>query len=492
MMNYNPSLYEINTRVWLKNFGKGKAEVSFSDIPNTYWDDFVKNGIDYVWLMGIWKTCDSVIGKYCFEEELVKSYDRALKDWKREDVIGSPFAIDVYEVNPKLGNLKSLLELKSQLNKKGIKLILDFVPNHFSADSSLIKINPDIFLFVDKSLFERDPHTFYKPVNQQNYFAHGRDPFFPAWQDTIQVNFFSEDARNYLTGILLDLTKVCDGVRCDMAMLAINNVFKNTWAGVLASSGFETSKTEFWKDAIAKVKNERQDFLFIAETYWDLEWELQQLGFDYTYDKRLTDRLKMSSVNEIHDHFLAQQDFQKKLVRFLENHDEERAVTALGKEKSKAAAVIISTVPGMHFYYDGQFEGKKIKLPVQLAREPEETALNGMKDFYSELLPVAAQEIFKHGKWTLLELTSSWESNTTYKNMLAWFWTFHDEKRVVVVNYSSILATCRLKLDLRGYPEEVTIKDLLNDRTYMRSAEEVFHLGLYIELKSYQSHIFSF
>lgn len=492
-MNFNPSIYEFNTRIWLQQFSKEKNPVILENIPNNYWDGFAKKGFDYVWLMGIWKTCDSVIDKYCFEDGLVKSYDRALKGWKREDVIGSPFAIDVYQPNPKIGTLNTLLGLKSQLDKKGIKLILDFIPNHFSADSSLINTNPDIFLEVDIDTFKKDPYTFYQPQKDSNkYFAHGRDPFFPAWQDTIQINFFSCDARNFLTKTLLNLTKVCDGVRCDMAMLPLNNVFNNTWGGILSGNGYEIPKTEFWGETISAVKKERTDFIFIAEVYWDLEWKLQQLGFDFTYDKTLTDRLRFGKAKDIHNHLLAENEYQKKSLRFIENHDEERAAAVFGKDKSKAAAVIISSIQGMHFFNDGQFVGKKIKLPVQLGREPEESLLNGMKDFYDKLLSITSQEIFKRGKWMLLDPVSSYNNNTSFENILAWMWTFREEKRIVVVNYSDMVSTCRLKLDVRGYSDEFVVNDLLNNHNYTRSAEEVFHQGLYIELKPYQSHIFSF
>lgn len=492
-MLYNQSLYEINTRVWLRRFDQGIIKSTLNDVPNSYWDDLAKKGIDYIWLMGIWKTCNSVIDRYCFEEGLKKSYDRALKGWKPEDVIGSPYAIDVYEINLQLGNRKSLLELKSRLNKRGMKLILDFVPNHFSADSRLIKTNPGIFISVDKELFKRDMHTFYQPnQNEQKYFAHGRDPFFPAWQDTIQVNIFSKEARKFLIDTLLALTKICDGVRCDMSMLLLNNVFNNTWGGVLGKNGFDKHESEFWTEAISEVKNERADFLFIAEAYWDLEYDLQQTGFDFTYDKKLTDRLKYAPVKEINDHLLADNDYQKKSLRFIENHDEERATAIFGKEKSKAAAVIISTIQGLRFYHDGQFEGKKIKLPVQLGREPEEQPNAGLKNFYNKLLTIVSHEIFNKGKWTLLEPEPSLDSNTTFINILAWTWSFKDEKRLVVVNYSETISTCRIKLDVRGYQEDFSIKDLLNDQSYMRSAEEVYNSGLYIELKSFQSHIFTF
>jgi hypothetical protein len=492
-MTYNPSIYEINTRPWLRRFDQENRRATLSDVPRQYWENLSKKKFDYVWLMGLWKTNESVIDKYCFEPGLVKNYSRALKDWKREDIIGSPFAIDRYEVNPRVGTRQSLLELKSFLNKKGIKLILDFIPNHFNAESSLIKENPYIFLYVNKESHERDSHTFYQPSpDEKTYFAHGRDPFFPCWQDTAQVNFFSPDARIFLTDTLIGLTKICDGVRCDMAMLALNNVFKGTWGNVLKANGFDVPQTEFWKDAIEKVKNVRNDFLFIAETYWDLEWTLQQLGFDYTYDKKLTDRLISGEVIDIYEHLLAEHDYQKKSVRFIENHDEERAATIFAKEKSKAAAVIISTIQGMRFYNDGQFEGKKIKLPVQLGREPEEPVVTGLTEFYDKLLSITSAEIFKKGKWNLLNPISSWAGNKTYERILVWMWTYKDEKRLVVINYSETVATCRIKIDVKGYPEEFLIKDLLADQVYLRSAGEILNLGLFIELKPYHSHIFSF
>jgi hypothetical protein len=492
-MNYNPSLFEINTRVWINQFRQENNNVTFEDVPDSYWDQFVNEGIDYVWLMGVWKICDNIIEKYCFEENLVKSYDKAFKGWKKEDIIGSPFAIDVYNVSPRVGNEKSLLDLKSRLNKKGIKLILDFVPNHFSAGSSLIKSNPEVFLSVNQDTYLKDTYTFFQPFkDEEKYFAHGRDPFFPAWQDTVQVNMFSNEAREFLTGILLQLTRVCDGVRCDMAMLALNNVFKNTWGGVISPGEIESMHTDFWQAAIERVKKVRPDFLFIAESYWDLGWTLQQQGFDYTYDKKLTDRLITSSAGNILDHLKAETDYQKKSLRFIENHDEERVATVMGKDKSKAAAVIISTIQGMHFYHDGQFEGKKIKLPVQLGRMPEEFESGEIKDFYKTLLSITSQEIFKRGEWKLLESLPSWEGNESFKNILAWQWVYNNEKRAVIVNYSGSLAACRIKLDVKGYQGELIIVDLLNDQSYTRSAEEVIHSGLYIDLKPYQSHIFSF
>jgi hypothetical protein len=492
-MNSNPNLYEINTRVWLRRFDSEYQKAKLDDVPLSYWDELKEKGIDIIWLMGVWKNCESTIEKYCFEDGLVREYKAALKDYSKEDVIGSPFSIDEYMVNPIIGNEESLLKLKSELNKRGMKLMLDFVHNHFSADSTLLKERPEIFLESNENYYTGDTHTYFKPdFFEDRFFAHGRDPFYPAWKDTVQVNFFSKAAREYMIKILVKLTKLCDGVRCDMAMLALNNVFKNTWGNVLESMGFTKPEKEFWAIALEIVKDLRNDFIFLAEAYWDLEWELQQLGFDYTYDKSLTDRLKSGFVHDIKDHLLAEMDYQNKSARFIENHDEERAVKSFGVNQSKAAAVIISTLPGMHFYNDGQFEGKQIKLPVQLKREPDEKANKCLLEFYDNLLQLTSHEVFKKGQWNLLTTFEAAEGSESHHNILAWEWKYGGEKRLMIINYSDKISHCRLHIAVGGYPEEILIEDLLSNKKYYRSSADIIKNGLFIELQGYRSHIFRY
>lgn len=313
-MLLNPKLYEINTRVWIKQFEKG---TTLSKIPTQIFEGLAGKGIDLIWLLGVWKTCPGLIDKCCFSTDLISSYNKALPDWKKEDVIGSPFAIDDYEVNPTLGNFSDLKILKKILNELGIKLILDFIPNHFGAESKLIESNPEIFIQADKELLSNDPYTFFEvKLDHENIFAHGRDPLFPAWTDTIQVNYFSENAREFMINKLLHLTEFCDGVRCDMAMLQLNNIFENTWLGVLNKKNFQKPKDEFWKTAIEKVKTKAPNFIFLAEAYWNLEWNLQQLGFDFTYDKTLTDRLSVNDVLGVKSHLMAEKQFQMHSIRF--------------------------------------------------------------------------------------------------------------------------------------------------------------------------------
>ena len=294
-----------------------------------------------------------------------------------------------------------------------------------------------------------------------------------------------------MTDILLKLTDVCDGVRCDMAMLPLNNVFQNTWLGVLNKFGFSRPDAEFWKNAISLVKRKNPEFIFLGEAYWDLEWNLQQLGFDFTYDKRLTERLASNDILGVKAHLHAEKSFQLKSGRFLENHDEQRAITKFGKHRSLAAATVISTIQGMKFYYDGQFEGRKNKLPVQLGREPEEKICVGIKDYYDKLLAITKAEIFQKGEWSMMEPLTIGYGNRSHENFFAWQWILNDERRIIVINYSYSTSQCRLKLDIKHDKKKITLIDLLTNELYERWVEEVNNVGLYIELKGHQSHIFS-
>lgn len=483
----NPFLYEINTRVWFERFSKTN-KTTIDKIPAEYWNSLKELGIGYLWLMGIWSTNKNTVEKYCFEEGLVKEYKEALTDFRKSDVIGSPYSIDDYDVNPELGGEESLLKLKSQLNSNGLKLILDFIPNHFSVESDLIKTNPEIFLQGNKEDLIRDQDTFFELDDK--IFAHGKDPYFSSWKDTIQINYFSEEARNIMSEKLQTVSRLCDGVRCDMAMLINNSVFSKTWETLASRQSSNSPKTEFWKDEIERIKKERNDFMFIAEAYWRKEYELQQFGFDYTYDKTLLDRLKSNNANEVKNHLLADTSFQKKSLRFLENHDEQRASKIFDESQQKAAAVITYTLYGMKLIYDGQLEGRQIKLPVQLGREPKEDDNRNLELFYEKLLKITSNDIFCFGNWKLIDPVEAWEGDTTYSNILSWLWEYKEEEILVIVNYAGIASQCSISIDTNTEKDEIIFHDILNEEQYIRATKDINNTGLYIDLHPFGTHIF--
>lgn len=448
----NPTLYQINSRVFRHRFGTGTHLV---DIPMNYWEQLAACGIDYVWLMGVWQTGPNARA-YGLAPELHAGYTAALPDWQPEDVIGSPYAIDRYVLHEDLGAPSDLRILKERLNTLGLKLILDFVPNHFHAETSLLATRPELFLEADKEWLQRDSTTFYQPPNTQGrVFAHGKDPYFAAWQDTLQVNYAQPAARQFMQEQLLDLTEVCDGVRCDMAMLVIPEVFPQTW-GYLGPEITQNAHP-FWYETIQRTKAQAPDFLFLAEVYWEKEWELQQRGFDYTYDKRLLDRLLHDPLPAIHAHLQADLPFQLRSARFLENHDEDRSLAELSESKAQAAAMIAYTVPGMRFFYQGQWEGQNVRIPVQLGREPATPPLpyqaslelsaeslqqlpafqsrsRSMTAFYDYLLELLQRPILRDGQWELLPVTTN--RGTEHPTVIAWRWRYAGKHLTVLVNYS--------------------------------------------------------
>jgi hypothetical protein len=481
----NPGLYEINTRVWLRRFDSTARRARLDDIPEAFWEELADRGIRIVWLMGIWKNNPDSVRKYCFADHLVEGYRRALPDWRPEDVIGSPFSIDDYEVNPELGDAASLSRLRETLHRKGLRLMLDFVPNHFSADSRLVAEHPGLFIQGNEDLLREEPDSFFRAASG-GLFAHGRDPYFPPWTDSVQVNYFTGDARRFMIQKLMEVAGQCDGVRCDMAMLLLNDVFQSTWGRIPGTGGKTFPTSEFWPEAISAVRSEHPEFLFMAEAYWGKEPVLMEQGFDFTYDKALMDRLRSGDVAEIRAHLSSPVERQARTVRFIENHDEERATAAFGTSRSLAAAAVIATLPGIRFYHDGQFEGKTVRLPVQLGREPREPVLREVRDFYERLLAVTKDPIFSIGRWRMIE-----PERPDDRTLLAWEWRDGDSIRIVLVNYGGERSTAHIPPvpDIRG--EAIEFRDLMGDDAIRISKRGFDAAGFSIACGPYQARILS-
>jgi len=286
--------------------------------------------------MGVWQRSPGARECALHNPALCRDYDLAIPGWNANDVAGSPYAVHSYTLDSELGESREIASLRRKLNEQGLKLILDFVPNHLALDHPWTLSHADRFVQVSERTFHDHPGWFFK-TKKNVYLAHGRDPYFPPWSDTVQVNFFSKDMRRAFIGELLRIAKVSDGVRCDMAMLGLNEVFDAIWGKFLSGSERKL-QAEFWKEAIEEVKGHFPEFIFIAESYWDLEWKLQQLGFDYTYDGKLYQRLLHATAEDVNGHLHAELAYQNKSARFIENHDELRASVAFGPERSRAAA----------------------------------------------------------------------------------------------------------------------------------------------------------
>jgi hypothetical protein len=484
----NPNLVELNAFVFLERMrGQHGAHLTLGTVPVHVWEDLAAKGFALVWLMGVWERSPGSRACALKDPALRQAYDRALPGWTEEDVLGSPYAVFSYRMDPHLGTEDDLLLLKNTLNGLGMGLILDFVPNHLALDHPWTSSNPERFIQGSEADLEGDQVLFFKAEGGA-ILAHGKDPYFPPWTDTVQLNYFSQGARHALMAELKRIAGLSDGVRCDMAMLELNDVFQNNWGAYL--SGSPCPETEFWVDAIQEVKGGNHSFLFIAESYWDLEYRLQLLGFDYTYDKKLYDLLLHNSSSEVMKHLSGEEAFGKKCVRFIENHDEHRAVQAFGRERSMAAAAIMATTPGLHLFHEGQEAGRALRLPIQLVRMGEVQEDPEIQDFYRRLLSFAAGPPLGTGSWKSLNVRQAWEDNYSSENLLAWIWHNGDSLKLVCVNYSGLTCQGRIRIPpdiIQAGP--LTFRDVATDEIYVRTTDEILGGGLFVELPPWKVHL---
>lgn len=479
-----PIIYEINAWVWLNELARryGRS-IELGGVPAREWDQLAESGFDGVWLMGVWER--SPVGREISlnTPAVQEECRRTLPDFAPGDVSGSPYCIHRYVVDEHLGGKAGLASARKALAERELRLLLDFVPNHVAPDHPWLREHSEYFVQGSKEDLAKDPVSFLAAGNV--VLARGRDPYFPAWPDTVQVNAFSPGLRQAAISTLKNIAGQCDGVRCDMAMLLLNSVFSRTWkdrAGPVPGS-------EYWREVIRGTRQQAPAFLFIAEAYWDLEWELQQQGFDFCYDKRLYDRLVHEDALSVRGHLTAGLDYQDHLIRFLENHDEPRCAETFRDRKARAAALVIMTTPGAKLLHEGQFEGARVKLSVHLGHRPQEPVDADLREFYGSLLRLVTEQHLLQGEWQLCEC-QGWPDNRSNLNLLAWCWTNGDSRRVIVINYSDFPSQGLVQLPWRDLTSRVwNLSDDINRQTYeARDGDALSDSGLYVSLAPWGYH----
>lgn len=486
MKNNFPTLYQINTRVWLNSLSnKLGKHVTLDEIPDGELEKIKELGFEWIWLMGIWQTGGKGKEVSRTNQDWLEEFEKTLPDLKMGDIEGSGFAITRYEVHKNLGGNEALVRIREKMRSKGLNLMLDFVPNHTAIDHEWVQQHPEYYIEGGPEDLHREPVN-YKQVkikNETRIFAHGRDPFFPGWTDTLQLNYSNPGLHQAMIQELEKISEHCDGVRCDMAMLITSEVFKKTW---------ERNSKPFWPKAIQKIKSKYPSFKFMAEVYWDLEWQLQVQGFDFTYDKKLLDRLLEGRPGPIRDHLKAGLEYQSRTVRFIENHDETRAAARFEPKKHEAAAVITYFSPGMRFFHQGQLEGKKIHLSTHLVRCPHEPIEPVLQKFYGNLLEVLKNPLFEKGRWKLLEPKASWHGNGTFDSFISFSWENGQNKiGIVVVNYSPFPSQCFLQLPLPFLADKKwRLQNLMGDESYDRDGNRMVSQGLFLDMPPWHYHVF--
>jgi hypothetical protein len=481
-----PSLYQINTRVWLTHLGRDLGHpVTLDDVSDAVLDRIADYGFDWIWLLSVWTT--GLAGQRISRtnREWRKEFEDTLPDLSEEDIAGSGFAITRYAVHDGLGGDTALAHFRERARERNLRLMLDFVPNHTALDHPWVENHPDYYVAGTETDLGRAPqnYTRIRRARGDLLLAHGRDPYFPGWPDTLQLDYSNPATQEAMIGELSKIAAQCDGVRCDMAMLVLPDVFERTWG---------RRAPLFWPEATRHVRERAPEFTFMAEVYWDFEWTMQQQGFDYAYDKRLYDRLREGHARAVREHFHAGLDYQSKLARFMENHDEPRAAVTFAPENHEAAAIMTYLSPGLRFFHQGQFEGRKKRISPHLVRAPDESADQALQQFYARLTAVLRDETLRNGTWRLLDCAPAWDGNWTSDCYIAALWQSSDgERRLVVVNYAPNQSQCYVGLpsaDLRG--RSIRLRDLMGFATYDRNGDDLLSRGLYVDLAGWGYHAF--
>jgi len=185
-----PLLFQINTRVWITELSNMLGrKATLDDIPDSELDRLKDCGFEWIWFLSVWQT--GTEGQRISRENPVwrKEFHETLTDLREEDIAGSGFAITSYKVSDDLGGDEALSRLRWRLGERGLKLMLDFVPNHTGMDHGWVRDHTDFYISADESKLESEPenYTRIKSDNGEIILAHGRDPFFPGWPERFSL-----------------------------------------------------------------------------------------------------------------------------------------------------------------------------------------------------------------------------------------------------------------------------------------------------------------
>jgi len=480
-MNTPNLILEVPARLWLREVCGASA--TLADVPERFLTDWAAQGIGAVWLMGVWQPSDESRRVALEDAGLREEYGRALPDWKEADVSGSPFAIFGYEVSADLGGREGLASFRERLARHGLRLLLDFIPNHTARDHPWVTAHPDWYVTGTEAHVVADPAGWFWVTgsNGPRAVAHGRDPNFPAWTDTAQLNYANVELQAAMCEELVRVTGICDGVRCDMAMLVLTEVFERVW---------KRRGEEFWPQAITAARRARPDFFFMAECYWGLEERLLEMGFDAVYDKALLDEVAAGRWPE-RQRFDFPAATHGTGVHFLENHDEPRAAARFDLSQHRAAAAWLLGLPSVRLLQEGQREGRKIRTPVQLTRRVKEEPDDAVRAFYDLLLKALKTSTVRYGHWQLLPTRSAWSGNESHHRILGQSYEREGRMICIFVNGSDARSQCWVHLGLSSpVGSEAVLRDLLSDKVYVRDGIALMLRGLYLDMEPREAQIF--
>ena len=458
-------LYEINCAAWLDGLSaKLRRPVALDSVPERFWAEIADLGADAIWLMGVWSRSPVAAGVARNHPDFAG--DRGALPWvDKQDVCGSAYAVGAWRVDPRFGGDEALATARIALERHRLGLWLDWIPNHVAPDHAWNRFAvpgaPDgQSIRVDGRLL-----------------ACGRDPNLPAWPDTVQLDMNHPGLRAAAGEELARIARICDGVRCDMAMLALPDVIARTWG----DRAMPSRHPGYWPEVLGAARRHATGFGTIAEAYWGRERDLLAQGFDAAYDKDLYDALRHGDAAAVRERVAG----PTCTVRFLENHDEARAAHAFPPERLHAAAAAIATLPGTWLFHAGQEHGHRLRVPVTIAKGGREAEEPDQRARWRTLVRLRRHPAMT-GDWRMLA-THGWPDNVSHRNLLVWQWTGGGRRLLTVINWSDQRSQARIPL--AWGPGMRRLAEVRDGTVFERDGSELAEQGLYVDLPAWGSHI---
>lgn len=396
-----------NVYVWLDQLSRlyQRSIYRLEHIPEEEFSKLASWGITGLWLIGIWERspASQQIKQIC----------------GNPDAVPSAYSLYDYTIAEALGGDAGYLAVRELASKYGIRLAADMVPNHMGIYSKWIVEHPDWFLSLDRSPFQaysfngpdlsEDPsigifledHYYSKTdaavvfkridrkTNAVRYIYHGNDGTSMPWNDTAQLDFLNPAVREAVFQAILDVAKKFPIIRFDAAMTLTKKHYQRLWfpepgtgGAIPTRSDFGLSRAdfdklmpeEFWREVIDRLASESPDTLLLAEAFWMMEgYFVRSLGMHRVYNSAFMHMLRDEDNSKFRDLIIKTLEFDpqilKRYVNFLNNPDEDTAVSQFGSDgKYFGACVLMSTMPGLPMFGHGQIEGYTEKYGMEYRR----------------------------------------------------------------------------------------------------------------------------
>jgi len=533
-----------SVHVWLEQLSRtyGRSCRTLADIPDEELSKLAGWGFNALWLIGIWKRSEAsrTIKRSCGNPE----------------ALASAYSLFAYEIAGDLGGEESFRSLRERALRQGIRLAADMVPNHMGIDSHWVhnhaewfvqldhppfpayrfsgpdlSSHPDIGIFLEDHYYTRqDAAVVFKWVDrrsgQTRYIYHGNDGTRMPWNDTAQLNYLLPAVREAVMRTVIDVSKRFPIIRFDAAMTLAKKHYQRLWFPTPGSGGDIPSRSghgltkaqydrlmpvEFWRELVDRMAAESPDTLLLAEAFWLMEgYFVRTLGMHRVYNSAFMNFLKMEDNASFRKSLKEVIGFNREILRryvnFLNNPDEETAITQFGKgDKYFGVCTLLATMPGLPMFGHGQIEGFQEKYGMEYGRSywSERPDVDLIRRHEERIFPLLRKRHLFSGveRFRLYDFIA--ENGSVNENVIAFSNACGQDRALVLVNNAyertngSILfssdggGTVFEHLGVRsGDLDFLYIIDLFFHEEYLFNSRCVQDRGLSFSLEGYQSLVF--